>query len=423
MCDLCQDDAWHDGEARLGRKKLWTIDRQLHCSIVGTCLTLGELRRIGAKLRLQIPSDAESYDIHNYFVSAAGEPGPVSKALHKTLDRKFSGAIRRFDRVKTDQDLEALWKACLEDGDVPGPYWALMSHRHLSEGLAWRVFAEVHMLSHLVGASNRADVRRLRALEVERDDLAEAVAKAKRRQAENDRELQQLVSHHAAEIQALNSRLLAAETASQRLDKADARIRELENGDSHRTLQTRLKALDGRAAEETARADALSARLERQAQDFGDLRKTNHVLEEALCKLTQECEALEAAMQSDLTDSNAPTRFEFDLRGQRIAYVGGRASLIPHLRTLVERANGSFAHHDGGIEENNGRLIEVLANSDVILCPVDCVSHGACRKAKRLCKQRAKAFVPLRSSGLSSFVNGLKEVATGPDPAGHAPGP
>jgi hypothetical protein len=31
--------------------------------------------------------------------------------------------------------------------------------------------------------------------------------------------------------------------------------------------------------------------------------------------------------------------------------------------------------------------------------------------AKRICKQQSKVFVPLRSSGVSSFVNGLREIA------------
>ena len=46
-----------------------------------------------------------------------------------------------------------------------------------------------------------------------------------------------------------------------------------------------------------------------------------------------------------------------------------------------------------------------------MLCPVDCVSHGACLRAKRFCKRAAKPFVPLRSAGLSSFVGGLRLIA------------
>ena len=45
------------------------------------------------------------------------------------------------------------------------------------------------------------------------------------------------------------------------------------------------------------------------------------------------------------------------------------------------------------------------------LCPVDCVSHGACLFARKFCKRTAKPFVPLRSAGLSSFVTGIHRAA------------
>ena len=45
---------------------------------------------------------------------------------------------------------------------MPGPYWALMTHPRSTPALMVRAFGEVHMLSHLAGATNRADIRRLR---------------------------------------------------------------------------------------------------------------------------------------------------------------------------------------------------------------------------------------------------------------------
>ena len=40
--------------------------------------------------------------------------------------------------------------------------------------------------------------------------------------------------------------------------------------------------------------------------------------------------------------------------------------------------------------------------------PTDCVSHDAALQVKRLCRQTMKPFVPLRSSGVASFVAGLR---------------
>ena len=90
-----------------------------------------------------------------------------------------------------------------------------------------------------------------------------------------------------------------------------------------------------------------------------------------------------------------------NLQGCRVVYVGGRTSSIDHFRTLTENLNGRFNHHDGGIKDNIACLTGVLCQADVALCPVDCVSHGACLKAKAFCKRTEKPFVPLRTSGLS----------------------
>ena len=124
-----------------------------------------------------------------------------------------------------------------------------------------QAFGHVHMLSHLVGAANRADIRRLMAIEDERDALAEAVAVAKRRLTERDRDVVRLLDRHAAEVRDLTGRLSAAQSAEQRLQQAEARLRSFEAGETHRTLAADLDrarhqlAAAARQVEETAEAD------------------------------------------------------------------------------------------------------------------------------------------------------------------------
>ena len=90
-------------------------------------------------------------------------------------------------------------------------------------------------------------------------------------------------------------------------------------------------------------------------------------------------------------------------------YVGGRSTLTPHLRSLVESSNGRFAHHDGGLEESRAGLHCSLSGADMVFCPVDCVSHDACLRVKQHCRQQDKPFIPLRSSGISAFAAGLRQ--------------
>ena len=85
--------------------------------------------------------------------------------------------------------------------------------------------------------------------------------------------------------------------------------------------------------------------------------------------------------------------------------------LVRHYRELVQRHGGQFLHHQGGQEGGKKQLPDVVARADVVLCPVDCISHEATLVAKGVCKRATKPFVPLRSSGLSSLQTGLQAWA------------
>nr|NIR44498.1 DUF2325 domain-containing protein [Gemmatimonadota bacterium]NIR82143.1 DUF2325 domain-containing protein [Gammaproteobacteria bacterium] len=99
-----------------------------------------------------------------------------------------------------------------------------------------------------------------------------------------------------------------------------------------------------------------------------------------------------------------------DLTRRCVLYVGGRHGLISHFRDVVERRNGTLLHHDGGIEERPKRIGGLVSQADAVLCPLDCVSHEACVRLKRLCRHHATPLVSLHSAGLSAFTQGLSEA-------------
>ena len=98
-----------------------------------------------------------------------------------------------------------------------------------------------------------------------------------------------------------------------------------------------------------------------------------------------------------------------DLGGRCLLYVGGHQHTVHRLRALVEDWNGRFLHHDGGVERSINELASAVTKADAVVFPTDCVSHSAANKVKRLCHQNMKPFVPLRTSGIASFVAGLRD--------------
>jgi hypothetical protein len=109
----------------------------------------------------------------------------------------------------------------------------------------------------------------------------------------------------------------------------------------------------------------------------------------------------------------APPSARLDLNNRTILYIGGRLQAVAHFKRLIEDSNGSFAHHDGGMEESMGRLKSLFGRADAVVFPVDCISHAAHAEIKRLCRRWNKPYLPLRRCGLSALTRALETYAVG----------
>ena len=375
------------------RTRIWELLRHLHCSIVGTCLSTGELRQILGKAGI-VSDGTSEHDLHGQGVLLAGQRDGAAKLLHKALDKRHRLAINQFEKTGTVDDVRALWREAVKRGDIPGAYWAALTHRATTDALVREVFGEVHMLSHLVGAANRADIRRLSALEAENAELQEKL----RRQQE---QLRDGITARDAKIRDLGA-LLARRIADNAGDGVP------DDGASEQATLTRLVGdLERRLASERNRRSAVEKRLERVAEELCQEREHRGAAERREAELRGELEAVEASLAStapaDSEDTASPAGFD----GLLLLYVGGRPRQVSHLRALAEQLGAGLLQHDGGVEDRTGLLAGLVSRADVVMFPVDCVSHEAVAMVKRLCRQASKPYVPLRSAGMSSFVAAL----------------
>jgi hypothetical protein len=99
------------------------------------------------------------------------------------------------------------------------------------------------------------------------------------------------------------------------------------------------------------------------------------------------------------------------LDGCRILYLGGRKSVLPHLKSAAEAREAVLLVHDGGVEDGAHRIEELVGGCDAGVCPVDCVSHGACKLAKVLCRSFKKPFLPIPTASRSGFERALDQLA------------
>lgn len=390
------------------RRKLWELDGKHHCPVIGTCLSIAELRKFLARFLGPVNAD-NAYEMHVTTVSRVSDRNAMSEAIHKHLDRKYRLFLLAFDTARTDAEVMALWQGHLARGEAAGALWAAVTHRAISAESEQKVFAEIHMLSHQLGAGQAADNRRLSRLEKENAELKARLEAQKRQEVEREAKLRQSLKDVAGE----RDGLLAGKDEMLRLRH---RLRAFESGAVISDITKKMTSLQ-QANEELTRQAQRAWALEKNI-------KAAHLEAEALAKernvLMAERDALQHMLQASTPDGDVPSACDQQCATCEFAdgqpcflCVGGRLSLVSHYRALAERLGIRLIHHDGGIEESLSRLPDMIDGADAVLCPTDCVSHTAYYQVKRQCKRKQKPCLLFKGAGVSGFAIALARLTSG----------
>lgn len=384
------------------RQKLWQLAEKLHCPVIGTCLSIDELTRLAKKFGFEGRLD-DAYRLHVEAVSLSCSRNPAAEAMQAMLEKKFSLDVARCNRLKTDAEVLAWWQASLQRGEVAGPMWAAMSHKAAGRATRDRIYADVHMLSHQVGAGQAADLRRLEwlqgehaRLKAENAELATAAINVRQDRDSLRRELDEARARLAAQ--------------AEEIARLAGRVEFLESGQAMVAIGRRL-----------VQAEGLASQLAGHEQRFQGMREKIGVLRAEKVHLTRELE--EASNERDALErlwlgGSTPacngdcSHCDSRLAGRCVLCVGGRTALLPQYRQLAERMGVRLIHHDGGREETLQRLPDLLGTADAVICPTDCVGHLAYYQLKKHCKQNGKPCV-LAKSGVASFAAALTRLASG----------
>jgi hypothetical protein len=383
------------------RTRLAELDSHMHCSIIGTCLTTHELRKLVPRFTDLDRQRATDLEIHHAAVELAIAGGAGGKALHKALDERYAGAIHRFDQARDEAALVALWNESLKNGDIPPAYWALMTHPYATMLVRQAAFGELHMLSHLVGAANRADIRRLVALEEENAALRDKVERQQNR-------LHEISTQRDAAIAQLTEQVVKLTAQAGRQPSADTAslVEEV------KTLQDKLKESEQRLALHTSRREAAE---QRALEDQGTAQALRESRDQALALLKvvqSECYALERATLEALDQPDTRHAGLAGVEGKRVVYVGGRPGSNAALKALVGSAGGELVVHDGGVEDRKGLLAAALPGADLVVFPVDCIDHDSMNMLKRVCERHQVDYHPLRTASVASFIDLIARLQT-----------
>src|SRR3990167_966576 len=254
------------------RPRLWEMEHKCHCPILGVCFDMGEISKLLGKV-MKVPGRPNDFEIHVTAVHECEAHTPLARLLHKELEKKYALYVQRYKTVKDAEGLYALWRKAMEDGDIAGPLWAILSHASCTEELLHAIYCDVHMLQHQVGAGHRVEQRALLRLRHENAALGRELADIQSR-------FTRYCDERALEIAALKEQLAAARadvvrhesTATRCAAELDSLRGMIADPDDHLRLSYRVQATEsecaalksGMAALETllGKAEAGNRRLE-----------------------------------------------------------------------------------------------------------------------------------------------------------------
>ena len=77
MCEACEKAV--NVAPSSGRRRIWDLAGGWHCAVIGTCLTLADLRALARKLKGQtVPWFSPEYQLLGFFVKEAENSGKPS---------------------------------------------------------------------------------------------------------------------------------------------------------------------------------------------------------------------------------------------------------------------------------------------------------------------------------------------------------
>lgn len=360
------------------RLRIWQAEQYFHCPVAGMCLTLEEQRRLSARADPKAAARGD-FHMHECVVANLTRENALSRRADALLARKFAAQGRRLLRMDEGEFLRH-WRSALQSGDFAAELWAAAVSRGLSHAARVEVFGSSHVAFHEMAKSGSMHAARLQRAQ-------QGLAQLKERL----KEMRQAATLHARDIAALRGRLAEGEASLRqaraeigRLSGEAAQERALPAVPDGSTRLAELEAENGRLAAELLRRDDENERLRTRIR-----RLEPPGLAQERCG---ECSP----------DGCTPDCPSFDLCRKRVLIVGGPGRMEGAYRRFVEERGGIFEYHDGRLRGGIRDLETRFLRADVVLCPVNCNSHGACLMVKNLGKKHRKPVHMLPGFGLGT---------------------
>ncbi len=388
---------------------IWEVETHFRCPVIGAVLSIEKHKQILKKCGYNT-RDIKPYEYHQLLMSKLFEKNNVSIKVNnylKSKARKHMIAIQG----KAENEIRQLWKEQSHMGNVGPLMFAIVSYEDTSLELLHDVYGEIHMQAH----ANMTQIHDIRKKLVSADEnLLREKNKSNRKKDEIKKLVQInktiLKNNHKLEHENFQLKKQFSETEpnslpNQKLAEDVSRLKE--------TVQQLKEELAGK--NEKIR---IKEREKRSLQiEFFSIKQEKEMFEEQMQALIDGFDTLkimDTSTPCNCSADNCPGKnctekkcAQCQLCAKRIFMIGGITKMKSYYRDIVEKAGGKFDYHDGYLKNSAANLEARVRRSDLVICPVNCNSHNACLKVKKLCNLYDKQLKILRSSSLSAVTHAL----------------
>ena len=358
---------------------IWEIPSMLKCPVIGTCLSVDDhrnvLRKAGYKVKGRLP-----HELHGAVMDALDADTKVARKVHALLFKRHGKEAEAHLETPVET-LFAEFKEKMMTGELESLLYAMASRTLVPDAMVCELFGHLHMMAHTAKRDLLEERRKLKTLSEKETAMADAHRRLKRELLEaSDRERR--LAARTSELEAEVARLKTARTPVATSPSDTTTLRE-----QIRSLREKNRHL----------VHLLEIRRPAAADDRPLVPDTkpvaaNPVLVDGPPCFHGECE---------------PESCDVDLCKKTVLVVGGMPRLHPRYRKNIEALGGDFEYDDGTMKGGKSALENRVRRSDVVICPINCNSHGACGAVKELCRKHGKQLRMLHSSSASAVRDAL----------------
>lgn len=381
-------------------KNIWEIEPNFKCPVIGALLSVNKHKSILKKCGYDV-KQMKPYEYHQIIMGKLADENSVSYKVNNFIRHNSSKYMEKITDMPVCEILK-LWKKTLKTGNTGPLLYAIVSKKDTSASVLHEVYGDIHMLSH----ANMTEVFEVRN---KLKNMDTKISNIRSNEKVKSDEIKQLVQQNREKTREIES-----------LTIENRELKEIVSSFDNSKKPDHMLLLD----EYKKKINDLKAQIKNQEESIRVKERKQKSMEIENLSLINQNKLFEKEIDTFLSNFNTiPPACnieeeeckgiycpQYQLCAKRIFMIGGMTKMKSMYKKIVEDAGGEFYYNDGYFKNKKSNIEAMVKKSDVVICPVNCNSHNACLKVKKLCNRYNKKVKFINNSSLNTVSQALFET-------------